>query len=119
MTAPDGPWLGFGLVAAAGAARFTGFTYRAVDRGFGFGLGYDGKLEIDGEWRSPALVLAPADDPYDAIDRIAKTSNAAASPRRPRRRECAGSRLRQPGGANRCSAVGERNAPSPAPTACR
>jgi hypothetical protein len=69
MTAPDGPWLGFGLIAAAGAARFTGFTYRAVDRGFGFGLGYDGKLEIDGEWRSPALVLAPADDPYDAIDR--------------------------------------------------
>ena len=68
MTAPDGPWLGFGLVAAPGAAGFTGFTYRAVDRGFGFGLAYDGKLEIDGDWRSPALVLAPADDPYDAID---------------------------------------------------
>jgi hypothetical protein len=49
---------------------------------------------------------------------IAQTSNAAASPRRPRRRECAGSLLRQPGGANRCSAVGERNAPLRGPTAC-
>ena len=49
---------------------------------------------------------------------IAKTSNAAASPRRPRRRECAGSLLRQPGGANRCSAVGERNAPLRGRTAC-
>src|SRR4051795_9169449 len=63
MTALDGPWLGFGLVAAPGAAGFTSFTYRAVDRGFGFGLGYDGKLEIDGEGGSPTLVLAAAGDP--------------------------------------------------------
>ncbi len=83
MSIPPGPWLSFGLVAEPGAATFTGFSYRAVDRGFGFGLAYDGKPAVGGaagaragggadaasEWRSPLLVLAQADDPYDAIDR--------------------------------------------------
>jgi hypothetical protein len=51
----------------AGDANFAGFGYRAVDRGFGFSLDYDGKTAVDGAWRSPAIVIGLAADPYDGI----------------------------------------------------
>jgi len=64
---PRGPWLSFGLLATAGEAGFNGFGYRAFDRGFGFALAYDGKTAVDGSWRTPALVIRAATDPYDAV----------------------------------------------------
>jgi hypothetical protein len=67
MTIPGGPWLGFALDAVRGAAGFTGVAYRAVDRGFGFEIDYDGHTDINGSWSSPALVIAPASDPFAAI----------------------------------------------------
>jgi hypothetical protein len=64
---PSGPWLAFGLDVAGGSAGFTGFGYRAVDRGFGFVLDYEAHTRIDGEWHSPSISIAPASDPYVAI----------------------------------------------------
>ena len=64
---PDGSWLWFGLAAEAGAAGFTEFAYRAEDRGFGFGLDYEGKTQATGRWQSPRLVIGRATDPYAAI----------------------------------------------------
>jgi hypothetical protein len=64
---PDGAWLAFGLEAAPDAQTFLGFGYRAQDRGFAFVLDYEGQTTIEGPWRSPTLVIAPAGDPYAAI----------------------------------------------------
>ena len=64
---PEGPWLAFGLDAAAGAAGFTEMTYRAIDRGFAFDLDFDGRERVAGAWTSPPLVIAAAPDPFAAI----------------------------------------------------
>jgi hypothetical protein len=66
---PDGPWLTFALDAIAGSAGFTSFGYRAIDRGFGFVLDYDGHTQVNGTWRSPRLVLSEDADPYAGIVR--------------------------------------------------
>ncbi|MFL5776220.1 MAG: hypothetical protein ACJ76W_08095 [Chloroflexota bacterium] len=62
-----GPWLWFGLAARRGEAGFTGWTYRALDRGFGFGLEYDGKTTVDGTWLSPGIIVGRAADPYESV----------------------------------------------------
>ena len=67
LTVPAGPWLTFGLEVEPGAASFGAFAWRAVDRGFGLGLDYEGKTAVDGRWRTPRLVIGFADDPYAAI----------------------------------------------------
>ena len=64
---PSGPWLSLALDAVAGEAGFTEVAYRAVDRGFGIVLDYDGHTTVDGSWTSPALVISHASDPYAAI----------------------------------------------------
>jgi hypothetical protein len=77
---PSGPWLAFGLDAAAGSAGFTEVTYRAVDRGFAFDIDYDGHTRVVDAWRSPALVIAAAADPYAGVaaqrQRLAVISSA-------------------------------------------
>ena len=59
-------------------------AYRAIDRGFGFVLDYDGHTSVDGRWSSPELVLARATDPYAAIadqrDRLLAGGGLSASP---------------------------------------
>ncbi len=67
VTIPDGPWLTFALDARGGDAGFTGFGYRAVDRGFGFTLDYEAKTPVVGRWRTPSIVIGLATDPYEAI----------------------------------------------------
>lgn len=64
---PAGDWLTFGLLASPDDQRFLGFGYRPADRGFEFVLDYQGHTEIDGAWTSPAIVIAPAGDPYAGI----------------------------------------------------
>ena len=66
---PGGPWLTFALDAVAGSAGFTSFGYRAIDRGFGFVLDYDGHTAVTGRWRSPPVVVSEDADPYAGIDR--------------------------------------------------
>ena len=83
VVVPEGPWLGFALDARAGAAGFTEFAYRAIDRGFAFVLDYDGHTSVDGRWTSPELVISRAADPYavmaDQRDRLAAGDPAAPS----------------------------------------
>jgi hypothetical protein len=67
LVPPPGRWLGLGLRVGRGDAGFTSFGYRALDRGFAFTLDYDGRTRVDGTWRSPAVVLREAADPYVAI----------------------------------------------------
>jgi hypothetical protein len=64
---PPGPWLTIGLDARPGEAGFTGFGYRALDRGFGLSLDYEGKTPVAGRWRSPSLSIGRADDPYAGV----------------------------------------------------
>jgi hypothetical protein len=78
VAVPNGPWLTFALDAVAGSAGFTSFGYRAIDRGFGFVLDYDGHTEVDGRWRSPRLVLSEDADPYAGIDRQRRRLEAMA-----------------------------------------
>jgi hypothetical protein len=82
---PEGPWLGFALDARAGAAGFTEFGYRAIDRGFAFVLDYDGHTAVDERWSSPELVVSRAGDPYAVIadqrDRLAAGESTATAPR--------------------------------------
>ena len=68
LTLPTGPWLSFGLAAPPAAMTFTAFDYRALDRGFAFTLAYEGHTSVNGEFRTPELVLRfGAPDPYAAI----------------------------------------------------
>jgi hypothetical protein len=64
---PDGPWLTVGLGVAAADADMPAFGYDAMDRGFSFGFEYEGKTAVDGTWRTPALVIGQANDPYEGI----------------------------------------------------
>ena len=70
LAVPDGPWLTFGLGVPPGQANFGGFSFVAVDRGFGFVLDYDGKTAVNGSWRTPALRISldpGVSGPYEAI----------------------------------------------------
>jgi hypothetical protein len=86
---PAGPWLWFGLAARRHEAGFAGWSYRAVDRGFGFGLDYEGKTSVDGSWRSPSIVIRRAGSPYEAIaawrNELEIPAPAAGGPERPAR----------------------------------
>jgi hypothetical protein len=81
---PAGPWLSFALEVEPGAANFGAFSWRAVDRGFGFALDYEGKTPVDGWWRTPRLVMSFAEDPYQAIsthrERLLQQGLAATRP---------------------------------------
>lgn len=64
---PDGPWLGIGVRAATSETTFTQLRYVPVDGGFVLQLDYDGHTSVDGEFRTPTLVMRPAVDPWAAL----------------------------------------------------
>jgi len=67
---PDRPgrgWLGVGVVAPVADLRFTEVRYQPVDGGFLLELDHDAHTRVDGRWRSPAVVLRPAADPWAAL----------------------------------------------------
>jgi hypothetical protein len=64
---PAGPWLTFGLEAGLEQLNVPGFAWDAVDRGFCLRLDHEGHTRVDGAWRSPALVIGHAADPYAAV----------------------------------------------------
>ncbi|GIG35863.1 hypothetical protein [Cellulomonas pakistanensis] len=66
--APGAPgWLALGLVAPVADLRLTELRYQPVDGGFLLELDHDAHTAVDGVWRSPALVLRPAADPWAAL----------------------------------------------------
>jgi hypothetical protein len=64
---PDGDWLSVAVAADVAAMRFTQLRYQPVDGGFLLELDYDGHTAVDGEFVSPAVVLRPAADPWQAL----------------------------------------------------
>jgi hypothetical protein len=64
---PAGAWLGLSVVAAVSDLTLTQCGYDPVDGGFLIRLDYDGHTEVSGRWRSPRLVLRPAETPWQAI----------------------------------------------------
>lgn len=67
LDVPAGPWFALGLVAPVAALRLTQLRYQPVDGGFLLELDHDAHTAVDGAWRSPALVLRPAADPWAAL----------------------------------------------------
>jgi hypothetical protein len=70
LDVPDGPdagWLALGLVGPVADLGFTELRYLPLDGGFLIELDHDAHTVVDGSWRSPALVLRPAADPWRAL----------------------------------------------------
>lgn len=67
MSVPAGDWLAVGVVAGVPELRFTELRYAAEDGGFLLELDYDGHTAVAGEFTTPALVLRPASDPWNAL----------------------------------------------------
>lgn len=71
----DDAWC-IGLVAQRGAAGFTHFDYQ-VGNGWGLVLHFDGQTEIDGEWTSPAIRIAPCHGVDDGLRELVSYLRAA------------------------------------------
>jgi hypothetical protein len=66
-------WVWAGLGVRPGQYDFDEFTWnsnvtRRIFGAGGFDCNYDGKLEIDGSWQSPLLVIGAAADPYQCLE---------------------------------------------------
>ncbi|WP_282944983.1 hypothetical protein [Cellulomonas endometrii] len=67
LDVPGGGWLGLGLVAPVTDLRLTELRYQPLDGGFLLELDHDAHTTVAGAWRSPAVVLRPAADPWRAL----------------------------------------------------
>lgn len=66
---PGGPWLSAEVLAPVPQLRCTALRYVPVDGGYLIELDYDGHTRVDGEFSTPLLVLRPATDPVQALQR--------------------------------------------------
>ncbi|WP_034623484.1 hypothetical protein, partial [Cellulomonas sp. URHE0023] len=69
LEVPEGEWLSLGVVGPVAALGFTEVTYEPLDDGYLVALDYDGHTAVDGELQTPALVLRPVTDPWEALRR--------------------------------------------------
>ncbi|MFC4427279.1 hypothetical protein [Deinococcus navajonensis] len=65
--APASRWLSVSVVAPVDELNFTSFHYDGQETAFALRLAYEGQTRVEGQFRTPTLRLAFADDPYDAI----------------------------------------------------
>ncbi|MDQ4138083.1 MAG: hypothetical protein M3116_04475, partial [Actinomycetota bacterium] len=65
---PGGDWLALWLRAPVEELSFTAMRYSALENGYLVQLDYEGHTEVDGEWRSPTLVLRPVDTAWGALE---------------------------------------------------
>lgn len=65
---PVGDWLAMGVRDAVERLTFTTLRYEPLDGGFLLRLRYEGHTAVDGEWMSPAIVIAPAESGWGVID---------------------------------------------------
>ena len=64
-------WFSMGLAVRPGEGSFMSYDYSGGE-GFGLSVDYQGSIEVDGEWESPAVVLQPSGaDPYEALGKYA------------------------------------------------
>jgi hypothetical protein len=81
--APEGDWLGLGVLATAPEATFTRVAYEPLDGGWDLRLDYEGHTRVAGTWTSPVLRLAPVASPWDAIHDYREQVLGAAEPQAP------------------------------------
>lgn len=67
LDVPSGGWLALGLVAPVADLGLTELRYQPMDGGFLLELDHDAHTRVAGSWRSPAVVLRPATDPWQAL----------------------------------------------------
>ncbi|GIG26686.1 hypothetical protein [Cellulomonas denverensis] len=67
LDVPAGDWLALGLAAPVDQLRLVELRYQPMDSGFLLELDHDAHTRVAGTWRSPALVLRPAADPWQAL----------------------------------------------------
>ncbi|MET7433257.1 MULTISPECIES: hypothetical protein [Streptomyces] len=86
---PEGWWT-LAVDAPVADMTFTQLAYVPVDGGFGLRLDYEGHTRVDGEFRTPTVVLTPGNpDPYEGLRRYRArltsrgSAPAVSSPRRP------------------------------------
>jgi hypothetical protein len=65
---PGGDWLALWLRAPVEQLSFTAMRYSPVENGYLVQLDYEGHTEVDGEWRSPTLVLRPASSGWEVLE---------------------------------------------------
>ena len=65
---PAGDWLALGVREAVERLTFTTLRYEPLDGGFLVRLRYEGHTVVDGEWMSPAIVLATSESGWGIVD---------------------------------------------------
>ena len=65
----DGVWVDVGVAAPLEQLRFAEVRWESVAAGFSLRLDYDGRTQVDGEFRAPTLVLTPSGDPWAGLKR--------------------------------------------------
>lgn len=85
---PDGPWWGLSLRAPVAELTMTAVRYEPLDGGFVLRLDYEGHTAVDDGARTPAVVLRPAESPWQVIadyrDDLVGRGLAPSSPPGPR-----------------------------------
>jgi len=88
LSAESEELLGIGIAAPVEQLIFVQLVYQPADRAFSLRLEYDGHTEVDGEFSTPALVLAPgANDPYVGLRRHREDLTARGAAPAPRTRK--------------------------------
>ncbi|MBB5787293.1 hypothetical protein [Jiangella mangrovi] len=64
---PAGEWWGMSVRAPVDELTMTAVRYDPLDGGFLLRLDYEGHTAVDGSFRTPTLVLRPADTPWQAL----------------------------------------------------
>ncbi|UXY17565.1 hypothetical protein N8I84_01380 [Streptomyces cynarae] len=84
---PEGWWT-LAVDAPVSDLTFTQLAYVPVDGGFGLRLDYEGHTRVDGEFRTPTVVLTPdSPDPYEGLRRYrARLTSSGSAPALQRRR---------------------------------
>src|SRR5439155_17869318 len=57
-------WLAIGVGAGRDVEGFNGLTFAGAQGSFHLAIDYEGHTAVAGRWRSPAIRIAPAADPY-------------------------------------------------------
>jgi hypothetical protein len=62
-------WVDVGVLAPVEELRFAEVVWEASAKGFALHLDYDGRTDVDGEFRAPVLLVQRTDDPWTGLRR--------------------------------------------------
>lgn len=87
----DDLWVWAGLGVTAGNYTFEEFTHNSnvtkrIYGAGGFDCNYNGKMRIEGSWKSPHMILGVSDDPYSGLEDYVQTLEKDYGLKLPRKR---------------------------------